>query len=100
MSFVQLTMAPSCRKAMGRDKTQMIRLVIASLLMMQETAKHVPDAGSSAPVTVLVDERSAVVHRSYDRMVGFLPPRGKSAALAVARNLDTQVEGRLLEVRL
>ena len=33
MSFVQLTMAPSCRKAMGRDKTQMIRLVIASLLM-------------------------------------------------------------------
>jgi hypothetical protein len=57
MSYVQLTMAPSCRKAMGRDKTQMIRLVIASLLMMQETAKHVPDAGSSAPVTVLVDER-------------------------------------------
>src|SRR5207249_974456 len=31
-------------------------------------AKHVPDAGSYAPVTILVDERKDGVHLSYDRM--------------------------------
>jgi len=31
-------------------------------------AKRVPDAGSYAPVTVLVDERHDGVHVSYDRM--------------------------------
>jgi len=99
MSFVQFDHSAIMSKAAGRDKPRMIRLVVGNPLIIQ-MAKRVADAGFDAPVTVLVDERSAVVHRSYDRMVGFLPPRGKSAALAVARNLDTQVEGRLLEVRL
>src|SRR5947208_3243326 len=30
-------------------------------------AKHVPDAGSYAPITILVDERKDGVHLSYDR---------------------------------
>ena len=38
---------------------------------MQETAKHASDAGSYAPVTVLVDERCDGVHRSRYRMAGF-----------------------------
>ncbi|MFZ3246492.1 MAG: hypothetical protein WA185_15580, partial [Candidatus Acidiferrales bacterium] len=66
-------------------------------LIMKEMAKHVPDAGSYAPVTVLVDERSDGVHLSYDRMASFLAPYGNSDALAVARNLDKKVEALLLE---
>ena len=66
-------------------------------LIMQEMAKHVPDAGSYAPVIVLVDERSDGVHLSYDRMASFLAPYWNSDALAVARNLDKKVEGLLLE---
>jgi hypothetical protein len=31
-------------------------------------AKHVPDACSFAPVTVLVDERADGLHLSYDRI--------------------------------
>jgi hypothetical protein len=31
---------------------------------MKEMAKHVPDAGSYAPVTILVDEREDGVHLS------------------------------------
>jgi hypothetical protein len=31
-------------------------LVLGNPLIMKEMAKHVPDAGSYAPVTVLVDE--------------------------------------------
>jgi hypothetical protein len=64
---------------------------------MQEMAKHVPDAGSYAPVTVLVDERSDGVHLSYDRMASFLAPYGNSDALSVARNLDKKVEALLVE---
>jgi len=85
------------RKATGRDKPRMVRLVIGNPLIMQEMAKHVPDAGSYAPVTVLVDERSDGVHLSYDRMASFLARYGNSDALAVAHNLDKKVEDLLLE---
>jgi len=64
---------------------------------MQEMAKHVPDAGSYAPVTVLIDERSDGVHLSYDRMASLLAQYGNSDALAVARNLDKKVEALLSE---
>jgi hypothetical protein len=51
-------------------------------------AQHVPDAGSYAPVTILIDERSDGVHLSYDRMTSFLAPYRNAAALNVARELD------------
>jgi hypothetical protein len=44
-------------------------LFVGNPLVMKEMAKHVPDAGSYAPVTVLVDEREDGVHLSYDKMV-------------------------------
>ena len=62
---------------------------------MKEMAKYVPDAGSYAPVTVLVDERADGVHLSYDRMASLLAPYGNSEALNVARDLDAKVENLL-----
>jgi hypothetical protein len=62
---------------------------------MKEMAKHVPDAGSYAPVTVLVDERDDGVYLSYDRMASFLAPNGNRDALEVARDLDRKVEDLL-----
>ena len=59
---------------------------------MKEMAKHVPDAGSYAPVTVLVDERADGVHLSYDRMASFLAAYGNPDALQVAKDLDNKVE--------
>jgi hypothetical protein len=59
---------------------------------MKEMAKRVPDAGSYAPVTILVDERPDGVHLSCDRMASLLAPYGNPEALEVARNLDTKVE--------
>jgi len=64
---------------------------------MKEMAKHVPDAGSYAPVTVLVDERTDGVHLSYDRMESFLAPYENRDALEVARNLDRIIEDLLRE---
>jgi uncharacterized protein (DUF302 family) len=72
--------------------------VIGNPLIMKEMAKHVPDAGSYAPITILVDERpGGGVRLSYDRMVSLLAPYGNADALAVARDLDLKVENLLRE---
>jgi hypothetical protein len=64
---------------------------------MKEMARHVPDAGSYAPVTVLVDERQDGVHLSYDKMVSLLAPDRNQHALKVAQDLDYKVEKLLNE---
>jgi hypothetical protein len=55
----------------------------------------VPDAGSYAPVTILIDERADGVHLSYDRMASFLAPYGNPKALKIAQDLDSKVEALL-----
>jgi uncharacterized protein (DUF302 family) len=97
MRFMELDHGAVIRKATGRDAPRMVRLIIGNPLIMQEMAKRVPDAGSYAPVTVLVDERPDGVHISYDRMASLLAPYRNSEALAVARDLDEKVEGFLYE---
>jgi hypothetical protein len=64
---------------------------------MKEMVKHVPDAGSNAPVTILMDERPDGVYVSYDKMESCLWPYGSSEALAVARNLDAKITTLLRE---
>jgi uncharacterized protein (DUF302 family) len=92
MLFMQLDHGAVLRKETGHETPKMIRFVIGNPLIMKEMAKHVPDAGSYAPVTVLVDERADGVHLSYDRMASFLAPYGNAQALAVARDLDAKIE--------
>jgi uncharacterized protein (DUF302 family) len=92
MLFMQLDHGAVLRKETGRDKPRIIRFIIGNPLIMKEMAKHVPEAGSYAPVTVLVDERADGVHLSYDRMASFLAPYANAAALEVARDLDRKVE--------
>jgi uncharacterized protein (DUF302 family) len=70
MLFVEFDHGAIVRKGTGRDTPRIIRFVIGNPLIMKEMAKHVPDAGAYAPVTVLVDERANGVHLSYDRMAG------------------------------
>ena len=95
MLFMQLDHGAILRKEAGRETPKMIRFVIGNPLIMREMAKHVPDAGSYAPVTVLVDERGDGVHLSYDRMASLLAPYGNRDALEVARDLDSKVENLL-----
>src|ERR1700684_3421466 len=95
MLFMQLDHGAILHKETGRDTPKMIRFVIGNPLIMKEMVKHVPDAGSYAPMTVLVDERADGVHLSYDRMASFLAPYENSAAQEVARNLDKKIEDLL-----
>jgi uncharacterized protein (DUF302 family) len=92
MLFLEFDHGAVLRKETGLDKPKIVRLVIGNPLVMKEMAKHVPDAGSYAPVTVLVDERGDGVHLTYDRMVSLLAPYGNSDALKVAQDLDLNVE--------
>ena len=95
MLFMQLDHGAILRKETGRETPKTIRFVIGNPLIMKEMVKHVPDAGSYAPVTVLVDERADGVHLSYDRMASFLAPYGNRDALEVARDLDKKIEDLL-----
>jgi uncharacterized protein (DUF302 family) len=95
MLFMQLDHGAVLQKETGRDTPRIIRLLIGNPLIMKEMAKHVPDAGSYAPVTVLVDERADGVHLSYDKMASLLAPYGNRDALEVARDLDSKVENLL-----
>ena len=92
MLFLEFDHGAVVRKETGFAKPKIVRLVIGNPLVMKEMAKHVPDAGSYAPVTVLVDERDDGVHLSYDRMTSFLSQYENPDALKVARELDSKVE--------
>src|SRR5689334_10283655 len=74
-----------------------LRLLVGNPLIMKEMVKHVPDAASYAPVTVLIDQRPDGVHISYDKMESYLRHYGRPEALAIARTLDTKITTLLRE---
>ena len=92
MEFIRFDQGGVLRHEPGSGAANVVRLLIGNPLIMRQMAKHVPDAGSYAPVTVLVDERPDGVHISYDRMASLLGPYENAAALEVARTLDTKIE--------
>jgi len=97
MLFMELDHGAILRKETGLDTPRIVRLLIGNPLIMKEMAKHVPDAGSYAPITILLDERPDGVHLTYDKMSSLLAPYGNTDALAVARDLDTKIERLLRE---
>jgi uncharacterized protein (DUF302 family) len=74
--FMQLDIGAIVRKESGLDTPKIVRLLIGNPLTMKQMAKYVPDAGSYAPVTVLVDQRADGVHLTYDKTTSFLAPYG------------------------
>jgi uncharacterized protein (DUF302 family) len=100
MLFMELDQGGVLRKETGLATPKIVRFLIGNPLIMKEMAKRVPDAGSYAPVTILVDERPDGVHLSYDTMASLLAPYGNSDALAVARDLDLKIENLLRESAL
>lgn len=95
MEFIRFDIGEVLRKELGDGGPRSLRLVAGNPLIMKEMVKFVPDAGSYAPVTILIDERPDGVHLSYDRMASFLASYGSPEALEVARALDAKVEALL-----
>src|ERR1700685_3486914 len=96
MEFMRLDHGAVLAKAGVDGNPKIVRLIMGNPLIMQSMARLVPDAGSYAPVTVLIDQRSDGVHLSYDEMASFLAPYGNAEASRIAQDLDAKVE-RLLE---
>lgn len=92
MEFARFELGEVLRKRHGAEAPRSLRLIVGNPVTMSQMVEHVPDAGSYAPVTILIDERADGVHLSYDRMVSFLSPYGNAKALQVARDLDAKVE--------
>lgn len=97
MMFMVLDHGAILRKETGLKTPKIVRFVVGNPLVMKEMAKHVPDAGAYAPVTILVDERADGIHLSYDKMTSLLATYGNLDALAVARDLDSKIELLLRE---
>jgi uncharacterized protein (DUF302 family) len=92
MLFMKLDVGAVMRSESGLLSPKAQRFLIGNPLIMKDMAKHVPEAASYAPVTVLVDDRPDGVHLGYDKMASFLAPYGNAEALAVARELDAKIE--------
>jgi uncharacterized protein (DUF302 family) len=97
MLFAEFDLGDILRREAGSKTPKIMRFVVGNPLIMKEMVKHVPDAGSYAPVTVLIDERPDGVHLSYNKMESYLLPYGSPEALAVARSLDAKVTALLRE---
>jgi uncharacterized protein (DUF302 family) len=97
MLFAEFDLGDILRRETGSKTPRIIRFVLGNPLIMKEMVKHVPDAGSYAPVTVLIDERPDGVHVSYDKMESYLLHYGSSEALAIARDLDAKITTLLRE---
>ena len=91
MEFMRFDLGQVVSTQHGPKTPRSLRFVIGNPVVMKQMLEHVPDAGSYAPVTILVDERADGVHLSYDTMASFLAPYNNSKALKVAGDLDTKV---------
>jgi len=95
IEFLRLDHGQIIHKGVAGHVPGNVRLVVGNPSIMRRMTEHVPDAGSYAPVTILIDERPDGIHLSYDRMASFLESYENEDALKVAGELDAKVE-RLL----
>jgi hypothetical protein len=84
-----LALDPQARRQAGR---RLVRLIAGNPVTMGQMTRHLPAAGSYAPVTILIQElpggRTQV---AYDTVASAIAPYGDAAASQVAQRLDTEV---------
>jgi len=74
------------------DKGRLTRLIAGNPVTMGTMTRTLPDAGSYAPVTILIQELPGGGTRiAYDSVASALAGYGDAAALAVAEHLDDEV---------
>jgi len=95
MEFTRFNHGMVLSKEYGEQTPKCIRFLIGNPLIMKQMVEHVPDAGSYAPVTILIDERPDGVHLSYDTMGSLLASYANPQALKAAKDLDSKVESLL-----
>jgi hypothetical protein len=75
---------------------RLVRLIAGNPVTMGQMTRHVPDAGSYAPVTILIEEMPDGGTRvAYDTVTSQIAPYGDAAAAQIAGRLDAEVLGLL-----
>ena len=83
-----LTLDPRADQA-GR---RLVRLIAGNPVTMGQLTRHLPDAGSYAPVTILIQELAGGgTQVAYDTVTSAIAPYQNAAASRVAQRLDTEV---------
>jgi hypothetical protein len=101
MRFLQLdldavlTLDPQAQDWAGR---RLVRLIAGNPVTMGEMTRHVADAGSYAPVTILIQEMPDGSRVAYDTVASAIAPYYDAAASQVAEHLDTEVLDLLRQV--
>jgi hypothetical protein len=102
MEFLQLdldealTLDPQAPDWVGR---RLVRLIAGNPVTMGQMTRYVADAGSYAPVTILIQEMPGGGARvAYDTVASAIAPYHDAAASKVAEHLDTEVLELLRQV--
>jgi hypothetical protein len=90
-----LALDPRARAHAGR---RLVRLIAGNPVTIGQMTRHVPDAGSYAPATILVQETSGGTQVAYDTVASALALYHDAAVSRVARRLDIEVLGLLRQV--
>jgi uncharacterized protein (DUF302 family) len=70
---------------------RLLRIIAGNPVTMSKMAATVTDAGSYAPITILIAERTEGTTLSYDRIASAIAPYASQEASAVATALDDAV---------
>jgi hypothetical protein len=102
MRFLQLdldqalTLDPQAPDWSGR---RLVRLIAGNPVTMGKMTRHVADAGSYAPITILIEEMPDGGSRvAYDSIASAIAPYHDAAASQVAERLHTEVLDLLRQV--
>jgi hypothetical protein len=84
-----LALDPQASDQAGR---RLVRLIAGNPVTMGQMTRHLPAAGSYAPVTILIQELpGGGTQVAYDTVASSIAPYGDAAASQVARRLDAEV---------
>jgi hypothetical protein len=102
MRFLQLDLDQALTldpQAPDWDGRRLVRLIAGNPVTMGEMTRHVADAGSYAPVTILIQQMPEGETRvAYDTVASAIAPYHDAAASEVAQQLDAKVLALLRQV--
>jgi hypothetical protein len=91
LEFLHLNLGAAINVGLSIAPCRMVRIIAGNPAIMRQMTEWIPDAGSYAPVTILIYESNGEVHVCYDRLESLLAAYDSATALKVAKDLDGKV---------
>lgn len=91
IEFLSLDLGAALTMQDPEHGRRLLRIIAGNPVTMSRMTASVPDAGSYAPITILLAEVSAGTALSYDRIASAIAPYASPGASAVADALDDAV---------